>query len=77
MKEDAKPCKPRRRNFQNGGSKCPTNWIEFPPIALQGCWGPASMLLIPGLCRTCPERHKEVFSWLEAAAAGAFPSLLS
>lgn len=25
MKEDAKPCKPRRRNFQNGGSKRPSN----------------------------------------------------
>ena len=48
--------------------------IEVPPIALQGCWGPASVLLTPRFCRTCPERDKEVFSWLELGVAKVVPS---
>lgn len=62
--------------LQGAGSERPHNilGIEVPPIASQGCWGPASVLITPRLCRTCPERDKEVFSWLELGVAKAVPS---
>lgn len=51
--------------------------IEVPRSASQGCWGPASVLVTPRLCRTCPERDKEVFSWLELGVARRSLLLLS